>query len=78
MKISKDDTVSRLRRADDDRALSVRELSQRYGLGVSTLREKIASGVGPPVFRPPGGNRVRVWRSDADAWFESNSKPEAV
>jgi hypothetical protein len=52
--------------------LSLRELAERFGMGVSTIRAKITSGVGPPVFRPPGSNRLRVWESDADAWFESN------
>jgi predicted DNA-binding transcriptional regulator AlpA len=66
------DAPTARRRDKNDRALNVRELAERFGMGVSTIRAKIASGVGPPVFGPPGSNRLRIWESDADAWFESN------
>jgi hypothetical protein len=57
-------------REPDDLLLSLRQAAARANMGVSTLRQRLYAGTGPPALKSPGSNRWRFWRSEFDAWLE--------
>jgi hypothetical protein len=60
----------RSERKPDDLLLSLRQAAARANMGVSTLRQRLYAGTGPPALKSPGSNRWRFWQSEFDAWLE--------
>ena len=49
-------------------ALTLRKAARRGNMGESTLRQKLADGIGPRAYKRPGSNRWQIFPDDFDAW----------
>jgi hypothetical protein len=63
-------SATRSERKPDDLLLSLRQAAARANMGVSSLRQRLYAGAGPPALKSPGSNRWRFWQSEFDAWLE--------
>lgn len=61
--------------AAGDRILTAAEVASYARIGLSTLRQYLYAGVGPPGFKPGGkigSNRWKFRRADVDAWLDAS------
>lgn len=59
---------------DRGRLIQLREAADRGQMSVSTLRNLIYAGMGPPGFKRPGSSRWLFWTRSFDEWLESGRK----
>lgn len=57
--------------SDRGRLIQLREAAERGQMSVSTLRNLLYAGMGPPGFKRPGSSRWLFWTSEFDRWLES-------
>jgi hypothetical protein len=61
--------------APGDRILTAAEVAAYARIGLSTLRQYLYAGYGPPGFKAGAQTRSRRWkfrRADVDAWLDAS------
>lgn len=53
------------------RLIQMREAAERGQMSVSTLRNLLSAGMGPPAFKRPRSSRWLFWTAEFDRWLES-------
>jgi predicted DNA-binding transcriptional regulator AlpA len=59
----------------ENEIMLISEVASYCRLGVSTLRQYLYAGCGPPGFKPGGrigSNRWKFRRADVDAWLDAS------
>lgn len=62
---------------DRGRLIQLREAAERGQMSVSTLRNLLYAGMGPPGFKRPGSSRWLFWTAEFDRWLESGRQRAA-
>jgi predicted DNA-binding transcriptional regulator AlpA len=61
--------------APGERIMLTSEVAAYCRIGLSTLRQYLHAGIGPPGFKPGGrlgSNRWKFRRADVDAWLDAS------
>jgi predicted DNA-binding transcriptional regulator AlpA len=61
-----------------NRPVRVRDLAERIGVDVSTVRRWLANGDGPPHIKTPGGHIIFDDPEALDQWIESLRGPASA
>jgi excisionase family DNA binding protein len=65
---------------DRRKSVTLGDISEASGIPLQTLRDQIARGEIPGVFRsgPGKGRKWRISRADAETWWQQMQSPKAL